>query len=98
MKLTYLELFLDFLEIQEITEILDILEIRAQICLNVSRMMQGVIGATPPRGVWGGGSPPKVSTPFLPGSEKKKSEVKTKSCFKLAENRAASSLWVGGHR
>ena len=79
MKLTYLELFLDFLEIQEITEILDILEIRAQICLNVSRMMQGVIGA-------------------LPGSEKKKSEVKTKSCFKLAENRAASSLWVGGHR
>ena len=58
-------------------------------------MSQSVIGTIPP--VWGGGSPPNVSTPFLPGSEKK-SEVKTKSCFKLAENRAASSLWVGGHR
>ena len=63
--LTYLELFLDFLEIQEITEIL---EIRAQICLNVSRIMQGIIGATP-LGSLGGlaEAPPKVSTPFLPG-------------------------------
>ena len=29
---------------------------------------------------------------------KKKSEVNEKSCFKSAENRPASSLWVGGHR
>ena len=43
------------------------------------------------------GNPPKVSTPFLPGSEKK-SEVKTKSFFNLAENCDVSSLWVGCHR
>ena len=55
LKLTYLELSLDFLEIQKITEIL---EIRAQICLHVSRMMQGVIGATPPGGLRGAEAPP----------------------------------------
>ena len=37
-----------------------------------------------------------MSTPFLPGSEKKK--VTPKRSFKSAENRAASSLWVGDHR
>ena len=79
MKLTYLELFLDFLEIQEITEILEILEIRAQICLNVSRMMQGVIGAM------GGGSPPKVSTPFLPGCEKKVIKKVSSNRLKIGE-------------
>ena len=42
-------------------------------------------------------SPTNVSTPFLHGSEKK-SEVTSKSSFKSAENRAASSLWVGAHR
>ena len=42
-------------------------------------------------------SNPPVSTPFLPGSGKK-GEATQKSCFKSAENRAASSLWVGGHR
>ena len=61
--MTYLELFLDFLEIQEITEILEILEIRAQICLNVSRMMQGVIGATPPGGFGGAEAPPRCRPP-----------------------------------
>ena len=45
--------------------------------------------------VWARFSP--VSTPFLPGGEKKKSEVKPKSSFKSTENRAASSLGVGGH-
>ena len=34
-------------------------------------MSQSVIGTIPPGGVGGGGSPPKVSTPFLPGCEKK---------------------------
>ena len=38
-----------------------------------------------------------MSTPFLPGSGKK-GEATQKSCFKSAENRAASSLWVVGHR
>ena len=41
-------------------------------------MSQSVIGTIPPGGVGGGGSPPKVSTPFLPGrewSEVKWSEV-----------------------
>ena len=45
--------YLDLREIQEITEIL---EIQAQICLNVSRMMQGVIGAIS-RGGFGGRNP-----------------------------------------
>ena len=51
---------------------------RANICLNVDAGCN-----------WRGAPP--VSTPFLPGSEKK-SEVKSKSSFKSAENRAASSL------
>ena len=54
------------------------------------------MSATPPGGAWGGGSPPKVSTPLL--LVVKKSEVKSKSSFKSAENRAARSPWVGGHR
>ena len=40
----------------EITEILKILEVQAKICLNVSRMMQGVIGAIS-RGGFGGRNP-----------------------------------------
>ena len=36
--------------------------------------------------------PPQGVDPLTPGSEKKKSEVKPKSSFKSAENRAASSL------
>ena len=52
--------FLDLLEIQEITEIL---EIQAQICLNVSRMMQGVIGAIS-RGGLGGRKPPQGVDPL----------------------------------
>ena len=39
-----------------------------------------------------------VSTPFQPGSEKKKSEVMSKRSFKSAENRAVSSLYVDHHR
>ena len=31
-------------------------------------MSQSFIGTIPPGGVWGGGSPPNVSTPFLPGT------------------------------
>ena len=59
--------------------------------------MQGVIDAIPPGvgGLWGAVAPPKVSTPFLPGCEK--GEVNTKSCFKSAENRAASSLGVAAN-
>ena len=55
--------------------------------------------AAPPGGFGEPGAPPipNVSTPFLPSSEKKKG-VKSKSCFDLAENRAASCLWVGDHR
>ena len=34
---------------------------------DVSRMTQSVIGTIPPGGAWGSGSPPNVSTPFLPG-------------------------------
>ena len=34
---------------------------------DVSRMNLSVIGTIPPGGAWGGGSPPNVSTPFLPG-------------------------------
>ena len=78
MKLTYLELFLDFLEIQEITEILDILEIRAQICLNVSRMMQGVIGATPPGGFGGAEAPPRCRPPSFLVVKKKKVKLRQK--------------------
>ena len=33
----------------------------------VRRMSQSVIGTIPQGGAWGGGSPPNVSTPFLPG-------------------------------
>ena len=44
-----------------------------------------------------GSKSPPVSTPFLPGREKK-SEVNTKSCFNFAKNCEASSLWVGAHR
>ena len=32
---------------------------------------KNLIGTILPGGVWGGGSPPNVSTPFLPGCEKK---------------------------
>ena len=31
-------------------------------------MNKSVIGTIPTGGVWGGGSPPNVSTPFLPGT------------------------------
>ena len=65
---------------------------------DVSRMTLSVIGTIPPGGLGGAGAPPMCRPPFLPGSEKKKSEVKSKSSFKSAENRAASSPWVGGHR
>ena len=47
----------------------------------------------PSGGAWGGGSPPNVSTPFpswLNWTEPKWSD--SKSCFKSAENQAASSL------
>ena len=52
----------------------------------------------PSGGGWGGGSPSQGVDLLTPGSEKKKSEVTSKSSFKSAENRAASSLGVGGHR
>ena len=56
-------------------------------------MSQNIIVTIP----WGGGlGLPKVSTPFLPGSEK--GEAQPKSCFDWAENRAASCPWVGDHR
>ena len=45
----------------------------------------------------GGREPPQGVDPLTPGSEKK-SEVKSKSSIKSAENRAASSLRVGGYR
>ena len=54
---------------------------KATIYFNVNRMTQSVTSTEPPQGV----------DPFLPGSEKK-SDVKPKSSFKSAENRAASSL------
>ena len=60
---------------------------KATIYFNVNRMTQSVTST----------EPPKVSTLFLPGSEKK-GEAQPKSCFDLAENRAASSPWVGDHR
>ena len=57
------------------------------------------IGTISPGGVWGGRSPPKVSTPFLPGSvAAAAAAADPKSCFDFAENRAANSLWVGSHR
>ena len=57
-------------------------------------MSQSVIGTIPLGWGLGGAGAPKVSTPFLPGCEK----VNQKSFFKSAENRGASSLWVGDHR
>ena len=54
------------------------------------------MSATPPGG-GSGAEPPQGVDPLTPGSEKK-SEVKSKSSIKSAENRAASSLWVGAHR
>ena len=47
-----------------------------------------------------GRTPPNVSTPFLPGpTEPNRSEVSdSESCFDEAENQAASSLGLGGHR
>ena len=41
---------------------------------------------------------PPVSTPFMPGCEKKKGEGKKKSSYNSAENRAAGSLWISDHR
>ena len=62
-------------------------------------MNQSIIGTIPTGGAWGGGSPPNVSTPFLPGQgRRRRRRVEQKSCFDEAENRAASSLGVGGHR
>ena len=58
------------------------------------------MSATPPgegEGAWGGGGPHKVSTPLLL-VVKVTIKVTSKSFFKSAENRAASSPWVGGHR
>ena len=48
-------------------------------------MSLSVIGMIPPGGVWGGGAP-QVSTPFLPGREKKKGKTQPKISFKSAEN------------
>ena len=90
--------FLYFLEILEITEILEILEIQAQIYLNVNRMTQSVIGAIPPGGFGGAGAPQSVDPllSWLNWTEPNRSD--SESCFKSAENRAASSPWVGGYR
>ena len=42
---------------------------------------------------------PPVSTPFLPvRAAAAAAAVEQKSCFDLAENFEASSLWVGAHR
>ena len=46
-------------------------------------MNQSVIGTIPPGGVWGGGTPSNVSTPFLPG----KTEV-SEAIHKVA------SIWL----
>ena len=60
-------------------------------------LSESPIGTICPGGGWGGGGwrPPNVSTPFLPGSEKKGSSF---GSFKSAENRRAWSLWVPAHR
>ena len=61
---------------------------QAKICLRVSRMTQGVI--RPPSFLV------KVKRSEAKWSEAKRSE--SESCYDLAENRAADSLWVGDHR
>ena len=61
------------------------------------RLSQSPIDTIPPGGVWGGGAPSRCRPPsFLVVKKKRGSEPK--SCFDGAENRAASSLWVGAHR
>ena len=65
----------------------EILEIQSQICLNVSRMMQGIIGAIS-RGGLGGGSLPKVSTPFIPGYEPNRVILIASNRLKIAEQEA----------
>ena len=52
------------------------------------------MSATPPGGGLGGRELPQGVDPLTPGCEK----VNQKSFFKSAENRGASSLWVGDHR
>ena len=59
------------------------------------------IGTIPPGGVWGGGAPPSVNP--LPSwlgmaAAAAAAAAEQKSCSDEAENRAASSLWVGDHR
>ena len=39
-----------------------------------------------------------MSTPFLLDRGRRRMVSESESCLKLAENRAPSSLWVGGHR
>ena len=60
-------------------------------------MNQIVIGTnTPPGGFGGAGAPPMCRPPFFLVVLVEWSE--SKSCFDLAENCGASSLWVGVYR
>ena len=70
---------------------------KAKIYFSVSRMAQSVTSTTPLGGFEGAGAPPRCRPPFYL-VVKKKGEAQPKSCFDLAENRAASSPWVGDHR
>ena len=51
---------------------------------------------SPPPGGFGGAEPPNLSTPFF--LVRLAAAAKPKSCFDGVENRAASSLGIGGHR
>ena len=58
--------------------------------------IKNAIGTIPPGGVWGGGAPPTCRPPsFLVVAA---AAAEQKSCFDLAENYGASSLWIGDQR
>ena len=66
---------------------------------DVSRMSQRVIGKIPLGvGGVGAGAPPKCRPPSFLVRAAAAVGGQKKSCFDLAENWAADSLWVGAHR
>ena len=60
--------------------------------------MQGVRSTTPSGGLGGAGAPQCVDPLSYLVRAAAAAGGQKKSCFDLAENRAANSIWVGGHR
>ena len=74
-------------------------EVKQKSCRRPSELsywLESILDTSSPGEGWGGGAePPQCRPPTCLYSEKK---VIPKRSFKSAENRAASSLWVGDHR